>query len=53
VRYRAANLRRWLIFAQTLVDDSAQQIIVGPGEILDLRDQLGPHPVYAAEDLLR
>jgi hypothetical protein len=32
VRHRTAHLGRWLVFAQTLVNHLAQQIVVGPGE---------------------
>jgi hypothetical protein len=45
--YPRANLR---ILAQTFVDDLAQQIVIGPGQELDLGHQLGPHPMHAAED---
>src|ERR1700736_3525484 len=30
-------------------DDLAQQIVIGPSEKLHLGDQLGPHPMHAAE----
>jgi hypothetical protein len=34
---------------QTLVNDLPQQIVVGPGQVLDLGYQLRPHPMHAAE----
>ena len=34
---------------QTFVDDLAQQIVVGPGQELHRGDELGPHPMHAAE----
>ena len=34
---------------QTLVNDLLQQIVVGPGQVFDLGDQLRPHPMHAAE----
>jgi hypothetical protein len=41
VRHRAADLGRRLVLAQTLIDHLAQQIVIGPGQKLDLGDQLG------------
>ena len=39
-----------LVLAQTFVDDLPEQIVVGPGQEFNLGDQLGTHPVQAAED---
>jgi hypothetical protein len=50
VRRLPAHLGRRLVLAQTLVNHLAQQIVVGPGEIFHLNDQLGPYPMHAAED---
>src|SRR5215472_13754965 len=38
-----------LILAQAFIDDLAQQIVAGPGEIFHLNDELGPYPMHAAE----
>jgi hypothetical protein len=40
VRKRAAHLGRRLVFAESLIDDLAQQIVIGPSEKLDLGDEL-------------
>jgi hypothetical protein len=50
MRHRPAHFGRRLILAQTFVDDLAQQIVIGPGQELDLGHQLGSHPMHAAED---
>jgi hypothetical protein len=50
MRHRPARFGRRLILAQTFLDDLAQQIVIGPGQELDLGHQLGPHPMHAAED---
>ena len=50
MRHRTAHFGRRLVLAQTLVSHLAQQIVVGPGEIFDFRDKLGPHPMHAAEN---
>jgi hypothetical protein len=47
--HRTAHPGRRLVLAQTLVHDLAQQIVVGPGQKLDLGDHFGPHPMHAAE----
>jgi hypothetical protein len=47
-RDRAAHLGRRLVLAQPLIDDLAQQVVIGPGEELHLGNQLGPHPMHAA-----
>jgi len=49
MRHRAPHLGRRLVLAQSLIDDLAQQIVVGPGQKLDLGHQLRPHPMHAAE----
>jgi hypothetical protein len=43
-----AHLGRRLVFAQPLIDDLAQEIVVGPGQEFNLCDQLGFHPMHAA-----
>jgi hypothetical protein len=50
------QLRSGSIFApsfgsgpQTFLDDLAQQIVGAPGQELHLGDELGPHPMHAAE----
>jgi len=48
IRHLAAHLSRGLVLAQTLIDHLAQQIVLGPGEKLHLRDELGPDPMNAA-----
>jgi putative oxidoreductase len=48
MRHCAAHLRRRLVLAQTFVNHLPQQIVVGPGEIFDFGDQLGPHPMHTA-----
>jgi hypothetical protein len=50
MRHRTAHLGRRLVLTQAFVNNLAQQVVVGPGEILDLGDQFGPHPMHAAED---
>jgi hypothetical protein len=50
MRYRPPDLGRRLVLAQALIDHLAQQIVVVPGEILHFGDQLGPHPMHAAEN---
>src|ERR1700730_9327358 len=47
--HRSANLGRRFVLTQTLVNHLPQQVVFGPGEITDLGDQLGPHPMHAAE----
>jgi hypothetical protein len=46
----AVHLSRGLVVAQTLIDHLAQQIVLGPGQKLDLRDELGTDPMQAAQD---
>jgi hypothetical protein len=53
MRRLAAHLGRRLVLAEALVNHLAQEIVVGPGEIFDLGNQLGPHPMHAAEDQRR
>src|SRR3974390_459455 len=48
-RHVAAHLLRRLVLAQALIHDLAQQIVPSPGENLPLRDELGAHPMHAAE----
>jgi hypothetical protein len=49
-RCRSANLGRRLVLTQTPVNDLPQQVVVvGPGEVLDLSDKFGPHPMHAAK----
>ena len=31
----------------------AQKVVVGPGEMFDFGDELGPHPMHAAQDQRR
>ena len=40
---------RRLVLTQAFLDDLAQQIVFGPAQELHLGDQLGPHPMHAAE----
>src|SRR5689334_5312111 len=49
VRRRTAHFGRRLVLAQTFIDDLTQQIVIGPGEIFHLGDELGPDPMRAAE----
>jgi hypothetical protein len=37
--------------AQTLIDDLAQKIVAGLGEVLDLGNELGPHPMYVRDSV--
>ena len=53
MRRVAAHLGGRLVVAQTLIDDLAQQVVLGPGEKLDLGDELVAHPMDAAEDQRR
>ena len=46
----AADLGGRLVFAQPLVDDLAQQVVVGPGQVFDFGDKIGPHPMHAAQN---
>lgn len=39
-----------LVFADTLKDDLAEQVLFGPGQIRDLHDDLGADPMNAGED---
>jgi hypothetical protein len=50
MRHLAPDLGRRLVLAQTLIDRLAKQIVLGPGEKLDLHNELGPHPMHAAEN---
>jgi hypothetical protein len=49
MRHRTSDLGRRLVRAQTLIDDLAQQIVVGPGQIFDFRDQRWPDPMQVAQ----
>jgi len=44
----AADLRRRLVLAQTLVDDLAQPVVVRPGQVFDFGHEFGLHPMHAA-----
>jgi hypothetical protein len=44
------DVRCPLIFPQTFVNDLAQQVVFSSGQVFDLSDELGPHPIHAAED---
>ena len=46
---RPSHLGRRLILPQTFINDLPQQIVVGPGEVFDLGDELGPDPMHAVE----
>jgi hypothetical protein len=50
MRHLTTHLGHRLVLAQSLINDLAQQVVVGPGEIFDLGDELGPHPMHAAEN---
>jgi hypothetical protein len=41
VRYRTADVCRRLVLPQPFIDDLAQQVVPGPGQVLHFRDQLG------------
>ena len=49
MRHLAAHLGRGLVLPQSFIDHLAQQIVIGPGEKLDLGDELRPYPMDAAE----
>lgn len=49
----AAGFGCRLVLAQALIDHLAQKVVVGPGEIFDFGDELGPHPMHAAQDQRR
>jgi hypothetical protein len=49
VRNRAAHFGRRLVFALTLIDDLPLEIIVGPGEELNLGDELRPYLMHPAQ----
>jgi hypothetical protein len=38
VRHGTANFRGRLILAQPFIDDLAEQVVIGPGQIFDLGD---------------
>ena len=42
-----------LVLAQALIDHLAQKVVAGPGEIFDFGDELGAHPLHAAQDQRR
>ena len=48
VRYGAADVLRRLVLAQPFIDDLAQKIVLGPGEVFHFRHQFRPHPVDPA-----
>ena len=43
------DFSRRLVLVQTLLDDLAQQFVLGPGEGLDLCDELRADPMHAAQ----
>jgi len=43
------DFSRRLVLVQTLIDDLAQQFVLGPGEELDLCDELRADPMHAAQ----
>jgi hypothetical protein len=45
----AAGFRCQLVLAQALIDHLAQKVFAGPGEIFDFGDELGAHPLHAAQ----
>ena len=38
------------VLAEPFVNDLTEQIVLSPGQILDLRDEFGSHPMDAAQD---
>ena len=50
MRHFVPDVGRRFVLAESLIDDLPQKIVAGPGEILDLGDQLGPHPMDTAEN---
>ena len=50
MRHQVPHLRCRLVLAQTLIDDLAQQIVIRPGQKFHLGDELGPHPMHAAQN---
>ena len=42
MRHLGPHLARRLVLAQPIVDDLAQQIVIGPGQKLDLGEQADP-----------
>ena len=50
MRHGAADLGRRFVFAQTFIDDLAQQIVVGPGQVFDFGDEFRAHPMHAAQN---
>jgi len=53
VWHGTADLARRLVLAEPFVDNLAEQIVLGPGQILDLGDELGPHPMDAGQNQRR
>ena len=45
----ARGTRRPTLHPGAGVANAFMEIVLGPGEELDLRDELGPHPVHAAD----
>ena len=52
-RSRTLDVASRFVFAQSLIDHLAQQIVFGPGQKLDLGDEFRPHPMDAAENQRR
>ena len=46
---RSDRLDQTRSLLSSFIDRLAQQIVLGPGEKLDLDNELGPHPMRAAE----
>ena len=53
MRHVAADLARLLVVAQAFIDDLAQQIVFRPGQEFHFGDELGPHPMHAAQNKRR
>src|SRR5437764_455645 len=53
VRYRTADVSSGLVLAQAFIDNLAQKIVLGPGEVFHFRDQFRPHPVDSGQDKRR
>jgi hypothetical protein len=50
MRHVAADVVRRLVLAQAFIDDLAQQIVFGPGQEFHFGDDLGFHPMQAAQN---
>jgi hypothetical protein len=53
MRDLAPHLPGRLVLAQPFIDDLGQQIVLGPGKECNLGDELGPHPMDAAQRVPR